>query len=109
VTILLAFSILLAKGARALASSSRQQSGEVTHVDGFANRCRINAWAAQRILRSKLQNQSVLAISKKVGGASFEAVVEEGFWPIDGNINAATVAENRPHYGFRVNSDMAWW
>jgi hypothetical protein len=28
---------------------------------------------------------------------------------IDGIINAATVAENKPHYIFRVNDDAAWW
>ena len=28
---------------------------------------------------------------------------------IDGTINAATVAENKPHYSFRVDGDAAWW
>jgi hypothetical protein len=37
---------------------------------------------------------------------SSEGAVEEG--SIDGTINAATVAENKPHYRFRVNNDVAW-
>lgn len=27
----------------------------------------------------------------------------------DGITNAAAVAENRPHYSFRVSGDVAWW
>jgi len=65
--------------------------------------------------KSKLQSQSVLTVTTEDGGYIKSGVtvtlILEGVWvwasvgmrsEIDGTINAATVAENKPHYGFII-------
>jgi hypothetical protein len=69
---------------------------------------------AHVILMSKLQSQSVLTSMAVDGGfVDTGAIVAlEGVWggvegersEIDGTINAATVAENKPHYGLHYSA-----
>ena len=84
-------------------------------VRGRADICSTNAWRAQYILKIRLYIQHTLYMSEILKPcepsvcASLEVAVGWEVGPIDGTTNAATVAENKPHYNFRVDDDAAWW
>ena len=85
---------------------------------GRAHRCIDNANIAQKKLVSKLQNHNVLSatvllyvywvreLESELLGSSELGSLNMKF---NGTINDATVAENRPHYCFRVSWRRRTW